>query len=85
MSDKSYIGKGRIYIKEVGAALASLSFGNCDGLSFTINEDKKEQKDFRDQGGGTVNTVSIIDSIVGTLSALELTKETLSIALTRVN
>jgi hypothetical protein len=81
MGDKSYIGKGRVYIKEVGAALGTLSFGNCDALSFAINEDKKEQKDYQDQGGGTVNTVSIIDSVVGTLSALELTKETLSIAL----
>ena len=80
MGDKSYIGKGRIYIKEVGAASATLPFGNCDALSFAINEDKKEQKDYQDQGGGTVNTVSIIDSIVGSLSSLELTKESLAVA-----
>lgn len=81
MGDKSYIGKGSIFIREKGAAAGALPFGNCDALSFAINEDKKEQKDYQEGGGGTVNTVSTIESVVGTLSALELKKETLAVAL----
>ena len=79
---KDYVGKGTIYVEEVGSTTGLLPLGNCSGLSLAFNEDKKEQKDYQGAGGAVVNTVSRIDSVVASITALDvLNPENLALAL----
>ncbi len=50
--DRSYMGKGNIYLKLRGGNTGFFHFGNCS------REDKKPQKDFTRAGGGNSNSVS---------------------------
>ena len=79
--DRSYIGKGTIYLKALKAGTGLMPVGNCSALEISFEEDKKEQKDYTSVGGGNVNVVSRIDSVTGTLTALDLSADTLAPAL----
>ncbi len=81
MANRSFIGKGTVYLEEIGGSTGLLSVGNCSELNLALNEDKKEQKDFEDAGGAVVNTVSRIDSVTGAITALDITGENLALAL----
>lgn len=63
MQDYSYIGVGKAYLQEIGANTGLIEVGNASALSFTVNEDVKELKDFTKTGGGTQNEVRRIDSV----------------------
>lgn len=81
-SNRSYIGKGTIYARERNQSLTgAISLGNCNQLDIAFNENKLEQKDYEEAGGSTVNTVSNVDSIVATVSALSLHAENVKLAL----
>ena len=56
MADKSYIGKGQVY-------LDGIAIGNVSSLSFTITEEKKELKDYTSSGGGLYNSLRRIDAV----------------------
>ena len=79
--NKSFIGKGTVYLEEIGGTTGLLSIGNCSGLDMALNEDKKEQKDYEDAGGAVVNTVSRISSVTGNIVALDITADNLAKAL----
>jgi len=81
MGNKSFLGKGSIYLEEIGGATGLLPVGNAKDLSLAFNEDKKEQQDYQDAGGAVVNTVSRVSSVVGSVTLLELTAENLQKAL----
>ncbi len=55
MSDYSYIGVGKVYLREYGSAEAMRAVGNVTDLNFNVTEDSKELKDFTNTGGGTHN------------------------------
>lgn len=61
--DFSYIGVGKVYMREVDSAAGLVEVGNVSALSLTINEDSKELKDYTQVGGGTYNEVVRIDSV----------------------
>lgn len=61
--DFSYLGVGKVYMREVGAAAGFIEVGNCSSLAGTINEDVKELKDFTQPGGGTYNEVRRVESV----------------------
>jgi hypothetical protein len=77
----SYLGKGTIYVEETGGGKGLLSIGNCSELNLAFNEDKKEQKDFEEAGGAVVDTVSRIDSVVASITALNLSASNIALAL----
>ncbi len=79
--DRAYIGKGRIYLKRLNSATGFMPIGNCSALEVSFEEDKKEQKDYTTVGGGNVNVVSRIDSVTGTLTALDISSASLAPAL----
>lgn len=85
MSDKtrnrSFIGGGAVYFREVGSAKGFFPVGNCEELSFAINEDKKTQRNFMQPGGGNVASQSAITDVTATLTALSFQPETLALAL----
>lgn len=81
MDDYSYLGSGKIYIREIGAAAGFLEVGNCSALNFAISEDTKELKDFTKPGGGTRNEVRRVSAVECTFTMHDLSPENLSRAL----
>lgn len=63
MADFSYLGSGRIYLKEIGGSAGLLEVGNCSALNFSITEQTVELRDFTQPGGGTYNEVRRIESV----------------------
>ncbi|MCP3851946.1 MAG: hypothetical protein GY694_17175, partial [Gammaproteobacteria bacterium] len=80
MADYSYIGVGKVYLKEYGAAEAMREVGNVTALNFNVNEDIKELKDFTNTGGGTYNEVRRVDSIESSMSMSDFSPENLAAA-----
>ena len=80
MSTKSFMGKGSIYLEEIGGTAGLLPIGNCSSLTLTFNEDKKEQKDFEEAGGAVTDSVSRISSVTGAITALSLDADNLALA-----
>jgi len=78
---RSYMGKGSIYLRERGATTGLLPIGNASALTLTLNEDKKEQKDYEEAGGAVTSSVSRISSVTGALTALDFNKGNLEKAL----
>ncbi len=80
--NRSFIGKGSIYVREKGAGDAGLlPLGNCSELSLAINEEKQEQQDYENAGGGVLQTVSRINSVSASVSALSLSPNNVALAL----
>ncbi len=42
--DRSYIGKGTIYLKRLGSSTGLMPVGNCSALEVSFEEDKKGRK-----------------------------------------
>lgn len=81
MADYSYIGVGRVYLQENGAAAGLLELGNCSALGFSVTEDTKELKDYTQTGGGTYNEVRRISAVEMSASVHDLSPANLARAL----
>jgi hypothetical protein len=81
MADYSYLGSGKLYLREIGAAAGLLFVGNVSALNFAITEDTKTLKDYTAPGGGTYNEVRRIDAVEVSFSAHDLSPENLARAL----
>ena len=57
MTDYSYIGSGKIYVREYGATAGRKEIGNCSKLSLSVTEEVKDLLDHTQPGGGTYNQV----------------------------
>lgn len=78
---QAFIGKGSIYIEEIGSDKGLLPIGNCPDFSLSFGEDKKEMKDSEGQGGGVVASLSRISSVTGTINSFSFSKENLAMSL----
>lgn len=76
--DYSYIGSGRIYMRDLSAALGLIEVGNCSALDFGVTEDVKELKDFTQPGGGTYNEVRRISAVEAKINAHDISPENLA-------
>lgn len=81
MTDFSYIGSGKVYLRKVGAAAPRLFVGNVSSLGFNIAESPIELKDYTKPGGGTYNEVRRIDSVEASLTMHDLSGDNLATAL----
>lgn len=81
LADYSYLGAGKIYLREIGAALGFLEVGNCSALSFSVSEEEKKLKDFTSGGGGTKNSVKRIDSVTAAFTMHDINAANLARAL----
>lgn len=81
MADYSYLGSGKVYLREVGAAAGRIEVGNCSALAFAVAEETKEKKDYTQPGGGTYNEVRRISSVEMQLTMDELSPQNLARAL----
>lgn len=80
--NRSFIGKGTIYVKERNSTTEGLlTLGNCSELSLAVNEEKQEQQDYENAGGGILNSVSRISSITSTVTALSVSPYNLALAM----
>ena len=80
-TDRSYMGKGTIFLKRRGGSTGLIPVGNCSALELSFEEEKKEQKDYTSPGGGNTNVVSRIDNVTGSLTVLDITADNLALGL----
>lgn len=81
MPDYSYIGRGRVLLKEYGVAGAGTFIGDVSVLQLRITEDVKTLEDFTSVGGGTYNEVRRIQAVELTCSVHDFSPENLAMAL----
>lgn len=81
MPDYSYIGKGRVLIKAVGASGDGTFVGDVSSLQLRITEDVKTLEDFTQVGGGAYNEVRRISAVELAATLHDFSPDNLAIAL----
>lgn len=81
MADYSYLGSGKVYLREVGGTAGLVEVGNCSALNFSVTEETKELKDYTQPGGGTYNEVKRISSVECQMTVHDLNATNLARAL----
>ena len=61
--DYSYLGSGKLMLREYGASTAFEEVGNCSALNFSPQTDKKTLPNYTEPGGGTQNTVERVTGV----------------------
>lgn len=80
-TDYSYIGSGKIYLRDRSGTLGLIEVGNCSKLDFAVTEDVKELKDYTQPGGGTQNEVRRISSVESSMTIHDISASNLARAL----
>jgi hypothetical protein len=78
MAQKTYIGKGSIYINSGTTGL--LPLGNCSKLTLSIDEETKEILDYENAGGGLANSISRVSAVKLALTCHNFVAENLALA-----
>ena len=81
MADYSYIGVGKVYMREYGASAGLVEIGNCTALEFAVQEETKELRDYTSTGGGVLNEVRRITGVEIRLTMAEYSPDNLARAL----
>jgi hypothetical protein len=77
--DKSYIGKGIVYIEnELGALIDA---GNVTAFSYSADQEKVELKNYRTAGGGNRNSIERIDAVTLAMAMSDFNAENLALGL----
>jgi len=79
--DWSFIGKGRFYLKEKGAAAGLFPLGNVSVVNIAATEDRKEQRNYQTSGGGTANAVSSIQGVTASLTLNDISPDNVALAM----
>lgn len=79
MANKSYIGKGIVYIEDDSGRLVDV--GNVTAFSYAATEEKKELKNFRTAGGGNYNSLSRVTAVNINLTMSDFSANNLSLGL----
>jgi len=79
--DRSYIGKGPVYIKVKGEDGGLFPIGNCSNLDVSFDEESKSLKDYTSPGGGNANILTAISAFSGNLVMHDYSAENLALAL----
>jgi len=78
MTDYSYLGSGKVYMREYGADAGLKFIGNVSALNFAVTEETKELRDHTQPGGGTYNEVRRIQSIEMSLTGHDFSPDNLA-------
>lgn len=78
MATTSFMGKGTVYFGVDGGALVSV--GNVAKLSLSVAEEKIEQQDYENSGGGVADSVSRIKSVSVDMTGYSFSQENLALA-----
>lgn len=76
--DFSYLGVGKVYIREYGAQAPMLHIGNVSAVDLGVTTDTKEQRDYTTVGGGTVAEVHRISGVELSVTLHDLDKGNIS-------
>lgn len=79
--DYSYLGSGKIWLREIGGSGGLTQVGNASQLNFSVTEETKELKDFTQPGGGTYNEVRRISAVEMSATLHDLNAQNLARAL----
>lgn len=79
MADKSYVGKGVVYLENDNEQL--IDVGNCTAFAYSAEEEKIELKQFRTAGGGNQNSITRTDAVTLAMSVSDFSGENLSLGL----
>lgn len=79
--DYSYMGSGKVSMREVGSAAPLREVGNCSALTLNVSENSIKLADHTQPGGGTYNEVRRIESVEAALTMHDLSPENLALAL----
>lgn len=80
MADKSFIGKGKIYIGPYDASGPLRPVGNCSKLELAIEQEEKSLLDFTQAGGGKANTLKRITAVKANMTLHDLDGANLAMA-----
>lgn len=81
MKDASYVGSGRVYLKELGASTGYVDIGNCSQLNISPQTDSQRLADYTQPGGGTANQFERLTSVNMTMSFHDFNAANLALAL----
>jgi hypothetical protein len=81
MSDFSYLGSGKIYLRDRSGSLGFTEVGNCSALAFNVTEETIELKDYTQAGGGTYNEVKRISAVESAITMHDMSATNLARAL----
>ncbi len=81
MADYSYLGSGKVYLRDRSAATGLIEVGNCSALNFAVTEETKELKDYTQPGGGTYNEVKRISAVEASITMHDMSAANLARAL----
>lgn len=79
MANKSFIGKGVVYVENDDGQL--IDVGNCTAFSYSATEDKKELKNFRTAGGGNYNSLTRVSAVNINMTLSDFSAQNLSLGL----
>lgn len=79
--DRSYIGKGPVYIKDKSQPGGLFPIGNCSNLEVSFDEESQELKDYTSPGGGNANILVSISGVSGNLVMHDYSASNLALAL----
>ncbi len=82
VSTRPYIGKGRVYMREAGAAEALAEVGNVSALSISAEDNEVNLPDYTQAGGGNYASIRRIDSVTCSITLHDLILKTMA-AITR--
>jgi hypothetical protein len=78
MATQSFMGKGTVYLQAGTGPLVSI--GNVSKLSISVAEDRQDQIDYENAGGGVAETVSRVKSATLDLTGYSFSPENLALA-----
>lgn len=76
--DYSYLGAGKAYLREYGAAAPFVEVGNASAVNFGVTEQAITLQDYTKPGGGTYNEVKRIESVDLNMTLHDLSPENLA-------
>lgn len=79
MADKSYIGKGSVFVKEIGVAGPSVNIGNVHQFDVSQTLSERSLADYESISGGEANSSSRIDSVTATLQLRDVSAANLAL------
>jgi hypothetical protein len=79
MADKSFIGKGVVYIENDTGVLTDV--GNVTAFSYSADEEEVALKNYRSAGGGNYNSLKRISAVNINLTMSDFSAENLAMGL----
>lgn len=81
LKNYSYIGKGPVYAQNRAGGEGLMPIGNVSSLELSADENKIEQQDYTQPGGGLANSVTRISSVTLSMTMLDISPRNLALAL----